>query len=129
MYAVTIEPLNAIVFLVERPESDRWEIQEGVELDIPANYAEWPSGEERPEQVLCASTSNPKHYKVFKFSREIDRTEFRPTGKNFGGVYSRTAGERFVKALPAALALQAVPDDDEPPGATEEAIRAVKGGR
>ena len=39
LYAVTIEPLNAIFFVSEHPVEDEWEIQQGVSLDVPANYA------------------------------------------------------------------------------------------
>ena len=102
-------------------------VEEGVELDLPANYAEWPDGADRPEQVLCVSTTDPKNYKVFKYRREVDPAEYRPTGMNFGGLFSGTAWERFVARLPAALAGRA--EADEPPGATDAAIRAIKKGR
>jgi hypothetical protein len=38
MYAVTIEPLNAIVFLAVPPGDGPWSVVEGVELDLPSNY-------------------------------------------------------------------------------------------
>jgi hypothetical protein len=128
MYAVTIEPLNAIFFVTERPEGDHGKIDEGVALDLPSNLYLWPEGEDRPQQVLCRSTSVDKYYKVFKYSRDIDPGEFQPTGKNFGGVFSRTSWERFLKVLPGALAIQAIPDDD-PPAAMDEAIRNIRGVR
>ncbi len=110
IYAVTVEPLNSIFFLAEAPEGDGWDVQEGVSLDIPSNYDAWPEGAECPEQVLCTSTSDPKHYKLFKYAKDIDRGEFRPTGRNFGGVYSHSSWERFVKHLPATLAVLEIPD-------------------
>jgi hypothetical protein len=127
LYAVTIEPLNAIYFVSERPEADRWKVQEGVELDIPFNYDTWPEGAECPEQILCTSISEPNHYKIFKYRRDIDPTEFRPTGKHFGGVYSRTTWARFMKNLPTSLAVQDLPDT-EPPGATDAAVAMIKRG-
>ena len=125
MYAVTIEPLDAIFFLSERPQEDNWQVQEGVDLDVPSNYDTWPEGEKQPEQVLCASISNPLTYKIFKYSKDIDPTEFRPTGKHFGGVYSRSSWGRFVRNLPAVLAVAGVPDR-ECSGATDEAVAAIK---
>jgi hypothetical protein len=119
MYAVTIEPLNSIFFLSGRPEGNEGEIQEDVDLDIPCNLYLGSDGADCSEQVLCRSVANEKHYKVFKNRKDIDPAQFQPTGKNFGGVYSRITWERFLKILPGALAIQAIPDDD-PPGAIVE---------
>ncbi len=125
LYAVTIEPLNAIFFVSESPDHDEWEVQEGAELDLPFNYDSWPDGAEPPEQIFCTSVSDPKHYRIFKHGRDIDPTEFQPTGKHFGGVYSRSTWSRFMENLPGALAVQNVPDT-EPPGATDKAVAAIK---
>ena len=124
LYAVTIDPLKATFFLDERPTENCWQVQEGVELDLPFNYDTWPEGEERPEQILCTSISEPNHYKLFKYKRDIDPAEFQPTSKYFGGIYSRSTWARFVKNLPAALIHHDVPDR-EPPGATDEAVDAI----
>ncbi len=48
LYAVNIEPFNATFFVSERPDDDEWEVQEGVELDLPFNYGTWPHGAEPP---------------------------------------------------------------------------------
>jgi hypothetical protein len=125
LYAVTIEPLNAIFFLDKRPEGHRLKVHEGVELDLPFNYDSWPDGAEPPEQILCTSVSDPHHYKMFKYKRDIDPSEFQPTGKHFGGVYSKSTWAQFMKNLPSALAVQDVPDS-EPPGATDKAVAAIK---
>jgi hypothetical protein len=125
LYAVTIEPFNATFFVSERPDNTEWEVQGGVELDLPFNYGTWPDGAEPPEQILCTSVSDPKRYKVFKYARDIDTAEFQPTGKHFGGIYSRSTWSRFMKNLPGALAVQNVPDT-ETPGATDEAVAAIK---
>ncbi len=125
MYAVTIEPLVAIFFVSDQPQGEGWQVQEGVGLDVPSNYDTWPEGEKQPEQVLCASISNPLNYKLFKYSEDIDTAEFQPTGKHFGGVYSRPSWTRFVKNLPAVLAVVDVPDRERP-GATDEAVAAIK---
>jgi hypothetical protein len=128
MYAVTIGPLHAMVFLSEPPENGHWEVQEGVQIDIPANYSDRPEEADAPEQILCVSIFEPKRYKVFRSPRDIDPAEFRETGMNFGGVFSRTAWERFAKSLSATLA-EADAVDDEPPGANDAAVRAIKGER
>ncbi len=124
LYAVTIEPLRAIYFLDTKPEENRWKVQEGVELDIPFNYDTWPDGEESPEQILCTSVENPLHYKLFKYRRDINPAEFQPTGKNFGGIYSRSTWARLTRSLAASTAVEDVPDT-EPPGATDEAIALI----
>ncbi len=128
MYAVTTDRLNAIHFLSERPQGEGLKIQEGVGLDIPSNLELWPSGEPGPEQVLCVSLSDPKHYKLFKFSRDIDPTEFEPTGKSFGGVFSKTAWERFWRVLSTKESSDPNAEID-PPGPYEEAMRSLRGDR
>ena len=128
MYAVTVEPLNTVFFLGERPEGAEWEVREGVGIDVPFNYADWPEGTDRPEAILCVSTTDPTHYKVFRRRRDVDPGQFQPTGRNFGGVLSRTSWERFRREVESTLRAQDVPDDD-PPGAMEEALRNIRGGR
>jgi hypothetical protein len=125
LYAVTIEPLNAVFFVSEKPLGAGWDVQDGVGLDVPSNFDAWPEGAKRPEQILCAAVSDPLHYKIFKHSSDIDLSEYRPTGKHFGGVYSRSSWARFFEHLPAALDVVNVPDR-EPPGATDEAVAAIK---
>jgi len=125
LYAVTIDPLRAVFFLDERPDENGWQVQEGVQLDLPFNYDSWPEGEERPEQVLCTSIAEPNHYRMFKYRRDIDTAEFRPALKHFGGIYSRSTWARFVKNLPTGLIDRDRPDR-EPPGATDEAVNAIK---
>ena len=127
MFAVTIDPLNAIAFLAVRPQGEQWSVQDEVEIDLPSNYADWSPGAAAPGQILCVSTSDKKRFKVFKSPHDINRAEFRPTGRNFGGVFSRVSWERFVSELPELLLNEDV-TTDEPPGATEEAVRVLKGG-
>jgi hypothetical protein len=126
LYAVTIEPLNSIAFLADRPEEgELWTIQEGVELDLPPFYFPWPEGTGQPLELLYVSTSDPKHYTLFKNRRGIDPAQFQEAGKRFGGVFSKSAWERFSKGLEASKSFFEIPDD-EPPGATEAAISALK---
>jgi hypothetical protein len=123
--AVTIEPLNAVFFLGERPPGDQWNVRDGVWLDVPANYDARPAGAECPEQVLCVSTSDPKHYKIFNDYKDVNENEFRPIGKRFGGVYSRSTWERFVKNLPATLEFLRI-SDDEPQESPQSKVNGIK---
>ena len=123
LYAVTIEPLAVVLFTDEPPEGGNWDVEEGVSLDLPFNYAAWPEGSERPRQILCRLKSDPKYYKVFRYPREIP-PEYEPTGKSFGGFLPGPAWPEFARALSGAVASRATADD-EPPGATDEALRAL----
>jgi hypothetical protein len=38
LYAATINPLNTIVLVSERPEDNPWEVQEGVAPDAAPHY-------------------------------------------------------------------------------------------
>jgi hypothetical protein len=128
IYAVTVRPLNTTFFLAERPEDGAWEIEEGVSLDVPPKYLEWPEGTERPQQLLCVSSSDPRHYKVFRYTRDIDREAFRETGRNFGGLYSQKTWGRFVQELPGLLE-DLGNLDDESAAAPVESARGSAGNR
>jgi hypothetical protein len=127
LYAVTIEPLNATFFMSQHPDDGQWEVQEDVELEIPFNYDTRSNGAEPPDQILCISVTDPKHYKMFKYKRNVDPGQFKPTGRHFGGVYSKSTWTRFMNSLPGALAVHNLPDS-EPPGATDEAVAFIKRG-
>lgn len=128
MFAVTIEPLPSVFFLADRPGQGPWKVEEDIDLDLPAGFDLWHEGTPSPEQVVCVSTSDPKHFKVFRYTRDIDPEQFIPTGRSFGGFFSRKAWERFQSNLPTLLAHYTVPDDD-PPGAHDEAMRLIRGAR
>jgi hypothetical protein len=97
--------------VTERPDDAPGLEIEGGWIDIPPNVNAWPEGADRPEQVLCRSVSDPLHYKVFKYRRELDPAEFREIGMNFGGTFSKSSWERFAKSLPSLMALHAIPDE------------------
>jgi hypothetical protein len=81
LYAVTIEPLNATCFVSQQPDDNEWEVQEGVELEIPFNYDTWSDGAEPPDQILCISVTDPKHYKNVQIQAECrSRCDFGSTG-------------------------------------------------
>ena len=62
---------------------------------------------------------------MFKYKRNVDPAQFKPTGRHFGGVYSKFTWSRFMDNLPGALAIHSVPDS-EPAGATDEAVALIK---
>ena len=135
MYAVTIDPIGTTFFLTEPPRGETWEaikkiasvhVQEGIGIDIAANFDARPEGAAPPEHVLCVSKTDPETYKIFRYPREVNGTSFRPTGKDFGGVFSKETWERFQKKIPAWLADLAIPDIDTP-AAMEEASRDPRG--
>jgi hypothetical protein len=41
LYAVTIEPLNTIAFVTDRPDGNPWEVEEGVELEVDPLFGTW----------------------------------------------------------------------------------------
>jgi hypothetical protein len=125
LYAVTVEPLNSVFFLSERPPESPWRVEEGVMLDIPSNYVYWPEDSQEARKILCTSISNPKSYKLFSRSRDIDPEEYRPTSFNFGGVFSPSSWERFLESLTSALPFLAIPNDERP-APTDAAISAFK---
>jgi hypothetical protein len=128
LFAVEIEPLNRIFFVSERPDGGEWEVLEGVSLDAAPVYGIGRPGREAQEQILCVSVSDPRHFKVFINPNDIDLSEFQPTGRRFGGIFSKPTWERFAQHAPAAIATLYT-EVDEPPGATEEAVAAIIRGR
>jgi hypothetical protein len=126
LYAITIEPLNAMYFVYERPDDNPWEVLEGVELDINPLFGTWTPDLGPLHQTLCVSTSDPKYYKVFQHSKDIGIDEFRPTGRHFGGLFSKATWERFEKTATRMIA--ALRWDDEPLGEAEEALAAIERG-
>jgi hypothetical protein len=125
LYALTIEPLNTICFLSERPEGNEWEVQEGVSLDITFNFNIGPWDPEGAGHILCVSTLDPRYYKLFKNKRDIDPDQFQPMGRQFGGLFSKPSWERFAKHVTPTLTALDV-SVEEPPGATEAAVAATR---
>jgi hypothetical protein len=125
LYAVTIEPLNALFFVSDRPDECPWEVQEGVELEITPIYGTWTPDLGPLREFLCVSNANPKYFRVFKNSRDIGPSGYRPAGRDFGGLFSKDAWERFARAAPPMLAIMAI-GDDEPAKAAEEVAVATR---
>jgi hypothetical protein len=127
LYAVTIEPLNVISFVYDRPDDNPWEVEEGVELDIYPLFGTWTPDLGPLRQTLCVSTTDPKYFRVFLHSKDIHRKDYRPTGRHFGGLFSIAAWERFAKTAPGMIAALCR-DDDEPHAEAEEALATIERG-
>jgi hypothetical protein len=127
LYAITIEPLNGIYFVYDRPDDSPWDVEDGVELDIYPLYGTWPPDLGPLRQTLCVSTSDPKYFRVYLHSKDIGIKEFRLTGRRFGGLFSKEAWERYAKTAPGLIATLCR-DDDEPLGDSREAVASIEQG-
>lgn len=79
---------HSIAFANKVAEGFDGTTRQNVKLDpLPEDYDAWPDGAEMPQQVLAESESEPGHYRLFKYEREIRVSGFRSTGRNFGGVF------------------------------------------
>jgi hypothetical protein len=123
LYAVTIELLNMIFFVTDRPDECEWEVQEGVELELNPIYGTWTPDRGPLRQILCVSNSDPKYYRVFTNPKDIGPRGYRETGRRFGGLFPKALWERFAKTAPSVLAILAK-GDEEPAEAAEEVVTA-----
>jgi hypothetical protein len=127
LYSVTIEPLNAVYFVSDRPDDNPWDVEEGVELEIDPLYGTWTPDLGPLHQTLSVSISNPKYFRVFLHSRDPGIKEYRPTGRHFAGFFSKAAWERIAKSAPGIIAALCT-GDDEPLGNAQEAVAATAQG-
>jgi hypothetical protein len=125
LYAVTVEALNAMFFVTDRPDECEWEVQEGVELEIDPIYGTWTPDRAPLQEILCVSNSDPKYYRVIRNSKDISRLGYRPTGRDFGGLFPKATCERFAKKAPSMLAILAI-GDEEPVEVTQEVVGATQ---
>jgi hypothetical protein len=125
LYAVTIDLLNATYFVSDRPDDNEWEVQEDVSLEVDTIYGIWTPDLGPLYETLCVLISDPKYYRVFHHSHDIDHEEYRPTGRRFGGLFPKAAWERFAKVAPMGLALLTM-GEAQPVGATEDVVTAIK---
>ncbi len=125
LYAVTIEPLNAIFFVTDRPDECAWEVQEGVELEVTSLFGTWTPDVGPLREILCVSNSDPKYYRVIRNSKDIGPLGYRPTGRDFGGQFPKAAWERFAKVASSSRTLLAL-GDDEPAEVTQEVVGSIR---
>jgi len=63
-----------LVFTWQDPRKDGFAgpVEEGVTIDYDMEAVHrWPDGAERPEACVGRAPDNPKHYKVFKYARDL----------------------------------------------------------
>ncbi len=98
--SVQIPGIDVVHFLTELPKDpDGLKIELGAWVQIPSNVHAWPEGVKAPDQVLCRSKEDPKHYKLYKYRREIEGTDWEDTGLLFGGTFTAESWERFHKIM------------------------------
>ena len=125
-YAVRVPALHTICFVMGEPfRKDGWTVEPGAWVEVPINVNAWPDGAPRPEQVLCRSVDDEKHYKIFKYRDEVESDEWRETGLNFGGTFSTTSWEQFAETLPSNQS-PLPPDNTE---VMDEVLRQIQAGR
>ena len=124
--AVRVPALHAICFVMGEPATKPgWTVEREAWVEVPTNVNAWPIDAPRPDQVLCRSVGDKKHYKIFKYRDEVEPGEWDVTGLNFGGTFSMTSWEQFARTLP-----EAGPSDS--PGesaAMDEVLQRISGGR
>jgi hypothetical protein len=90
MHAVFDDETNSITFVRSIPRWFQGRFERNVTLDpLPKDLQLWPPGAARPERVLCVARDDPKHYRLFKYGKDVDPNTFIPTGKTFIGVLPR----------------------------------------
>jgi hypothetical protein len=70
-----------LVFTAADPRKDGYkgDVEEDVDLDYDMlEVHKWPDGHARPEACVGRDPNNPKHYKVFKYSSELQSTGYQP---------------------------------------------------
>lgn len=72
--------ITHLVFTYDDPRMDGYSgnVIEGVSLDRDKEVAIWRDGQERPSTCVGRDRNNPKHYKVFKYSRDLPPAEYEP---------------------------------------------------
>jgi hypothetical protein len=103
LYAVTGHLIDEVFFLTFRPNDSRLEILDDVTLETPGilELASWPQGTERPRPILCRSTTNHKHFRVFKYERDARPAGFLPYEKRLNErVRTEAQWEAFARDSP-----------------------------
>ena len=109
--SVMLPERDSIYFLTELPDqTDGLQIVEDAWVEVPMNVNLWPEGAPRPETVLFRSRCDPKHYKMFKYRREVDPREWEEAGVHFGGTFSKHSWHAFASRIPSLMAIDAIPD-------------------
>lgn len=69
-----------LVFTWQDPRKDGYtgSVVEDVTLDYEGDVHDWHDGQESPEAATGQDPADPKHYKVFKYSRDLQAAGFHP---------------------------------------------------
>ena len=112
MHAVKHLREQFVCFIADECPSEREGliVEEGAWIDVAPNISLWPEGARRPEQVLCQSVSDLKHYKLFKYRNEIPQ-DYCETGLNFGGTFSKVTWEKFDERVRDFASIRGEEDD------------------
>ena len=81
-----IDSPNVVYFVLlryrPRVPTEIWEQGEEVSFSRPEDFANWPSGGARPQDVLCVSRSDATVYRIWKFREEVP-DDYAIVGKNY----------------------------------------------
>ena len=102
VHAVRVPADKTICFVMGEPVTKPgWTVEPGAWVEVPINVNAWPVDMPRPEQVLCRSVEDEKHYKIFKYRDEVEPEEWEETGLSFGGTFSAASWREFAQQLPS----------------------------
>ncbi len=126
VHAVRVPAYDTICFVMGEPVTKPgWTVEPGAWVEVPINVNAWPVDMPRPEQVLCRSVEDEKHYKIFKYRDEVEPDEWTETGLTFGGTFSTTSWKQFAETLPS-IQPPLPPDNTE---LMDEVLRQIRGRR
>ena len=104
-----------LVFLFEKPSEsyalDLDSAVDDVEIDAAANSFLWPDNTPAPMLAIGQSRENRKHYKVFRYPEEMEKTDFDWTHLYFGGIFAASSWERFEQYAKSEPYFTEVPDE------------------
>ena len=101
MFAIKFKKRPMLVFLFRKPNKsnilDFDSAEADVEIDVPQNSLSCLDGLPSPEQAIGRSCLNPKLFKVFRYSKEMEQTDLDWTRLSFGGIFATSTWERFER--------------------------------
>lgn len=65
-------------------------------LDVDPDLCAWPPGTDAPEAALFVRRDSPRSYRVFKYSRDADRSAFNLADRNWSELKSDAQWRRFL---------------------------------
>lgn len=136
--AVIFDRFGMIAYGVGIPEDARpaiihqlgGRIVEGIRYEPGEVEAEdvWRDGEPAPNAALCVSTADPKHYKIFKYTRDI-RPPFVPTGMRPTEIDTGEKWRLFARNLLELDRIASMTDETDTPENWAAVMDALEGRR